>query len=122
LPQGEILDGVTVKPGHAIGRNPIQIEGEPPPANAFADTKGSIPNYEGCSPMQNPTRIIDITAQIDRACLKAHHVAERLSISRAQAYKMMKAGELPTIPVGRSLRAPARALDRWIEEKTRKAA
>lgn len=69
-----------------------------------------------------PPGVVDITAVIDRSCLKAQGVAECLSISRAQAYKMMRAGELPTIPVGRSLRVPVKALDRWIEARTREAA
>lgn len=63
----------------------------------------------------------DIGALIDNQLLKAVRVAAVLDISRSKAYAMMTAGQLPTVPVGKSLRVPAKALAKWIENKTRAA-
>jgi excisionase family DNA binding protein len=52
---------------------------------------------------------------------KADEVARRLSLGRATVYLMMASGELPTLRRGRAVRVPARALERWIEERTRAA-
>ena len=68
--------------------------------------------------MQN---VIDIGAQIDSQLLKAQRVAHVLDISRSKAYTLMQSGELPTIRIGHSLRVPAKALARWIEENTKAA-
>ena len=66
--------------------------------------------------------VIDISAQIDAQLLKADSVASLMSISRAKAYDLMKRGMIPTIVVGASRRVPRRALEKWIEAKTQKAA
>lgn len=57
----------------------------------------------------------------ERLLLKADEVARRLSMGRAIVYLMMQSGELPTLRKGRSVRVPARALDQWIEQRTRAA-
>jgi excisionase family DNA binding protein len=53
----------------------------------------------------------------DRA-LRVPEVAQRLGISRTKAWQMARAGELPTLRLGRSVRVPVSALARWIEEQT----
>lgn len=61
----------------------------------------------------------DIGAAVDMALLRAPKVAKVLDISTSMAYRMMQAGQLPTVRMGRSLRVPNRALARWIEERTK---
>lgn len=50
--------------------------------------------------------------------LRVPEVAERLGISRSKAWQMARAGELPTLRLGRSVRVPTEALARWIDEQT----
>lgn len=49
--------------------------------------------------------------------LKGEAVAERLQLGRSKVYLMMARGELPVIRIGKSVRVPARALERWIEQQ-----
>ena len=53
-----------------------------------------------------------------RLVLRAEEVAEELGIGRWKVYEMMATGELPTIRIGRLVRVPRAALERWIEERT----
>jgi excisionase family DNA binding protein len=46
--------------------------------------------------------------------LRAEDVSRRLSLGRAQVYKMMAQGELPTVRFGRSVRVPLNRLHEWI--------
>lgn len=55
----------------------------------------------------------------ERLLLRADEVARRLSLGRATVYLMMASGELPTLRKGRAVRVPARALEQWIEQRTR---
>jgi excisionase family DNA binding protein len=57
----------------------------------------------------------------ERLLLKGSEVADMLNISRALAYRMMAAGELPTVrpASGRAIRVPREALLKWIEKQTR---
>jgi excisionase family DNA binding protein len=59
-------------------------------------------------------------AKVDTLLLRGHEVAQALNISRAQAYRWMQTGILPTVRVagGRSVRVPREALTRWINENT----
>jgi excisionase family DNA binding protein len=63
------------------------------------------------------TREIAVDAA-ERLLLKADEVARRLSLGRATVYLMIASGELPTLRKGRAVRVPARALERWIDERT----
>jgi excisionase family DNA binding protein len=56
---------------------------------------------------------------MERLLLTADEVARRLSLGRATVYLMMQSGELPTLRRGRAVRVPARALEHWIEQRTR---
>lgn len=51
--------------------------------------------------------------------LTVPQVARRLQIARKRAYELVAAGQLPVVQLGRSLRVPLAALNRWIEESTR---
>ena len=47
--------------------------------------------------------------------LKAHEVAELLSVSRSFAYTLMKTGQLPTVHLGRSVRVRPEDLEEFIQ-------
>ena len=48
--------------------------------------------------------------------LKASEVAEMLQVSRAQAYRLMKIGEIPAVRVGSSVRVKRSDLEEYIEK------
>jgi excisionase family DNA binding protein len=50
--------------------------------------------------------------------LKAGQVAQLLGLGRSTVFALLAAGELPVIRIGRSVRVPRVALDRWIDELT----
>jgi len=52
----------------------------------------------------------------DKALLRAEGVARLLGIGRSKAYEMIDRGELPSLRIGRLVRVPRHALDRWIAE------
>ena len=52
-----------------------------------------------------------------RATLSVEEAAKRLGIGRNQAYAAAKAGELPTIHIGRRILVPTAALDRLLQTK-----
>jgi len=54
---------------------------------------------------------------MERVFLRAEEVAKRLQISRAQAYMLIRRGQIPSIRLGRSVRVPEAALDAWIAEQ-----
>ena len=54
----------------------------------------------------------------DKALLRAEEVARVLGIGRSKAYEMIARGELPSLRIGRLVRVPRHALDRWIAEHT----
>jgi excisionase family DNA binding protein len=45
-------------------------------------------------------------------------VAEALDVGRWKVYEMVATGELPVIRIGRLVKVPRAALERWIEERT----
>jgi len=53
-----------------------------------------------------------------RELLRAEEVALVLGVGRSKVFEMLRAGELPVIRLGRSVRIPRRALDEWIEQRT----
>ena len=50
--------------------------------------------------------------------LKAGQVAQLLGLGRSTVFALLAAGELPVIRIGRSVRVPRVALERWIDERT----
>ena len=50
--------------------------------------------------------------------LKPIEVAQLLGVGRTKVYELIAAGKLPTVYLGPSVRVPADALRRWIEEST----
>jgi len=53
--------------------------------------------------------------------LKLEEVARRLGLARSRVYMMARLGDLPVVRIGRSIRVPEEALDKWIAEKTEHA-
>jgi len=51
--------------------------------------------------------------------LRAADVAKLLALGRSKVFAMLAAGELPAVRIGRSVRVPRLALERWIEERTK---
>lgn len=49
--------------------------------------------------------------------LKPTEVAEQLRVSRAQAYRLIASGEIPSIKVGDRVRVSTEALRAWIAKK-----
>jgi excisionase family DNA binding protein len=46
--------------------------------------------------------------------LKAHEVADRLALSRSQAYLLMKTNKIPTVKIGKSIRVRSEDLEDFI--------
>jgi excisionase family DNA binding protein len=53
---------------------------------------------------------------VEELLLKPAEVAETLRVGRSLVYEMFSTGELPSIRVGRCIRVPRVALDRWIAD------
>jgi excisionase family DNA binding protein len=53
--------------------------------------------------------------------LKAGDVGKLLGLGRSKVFAMVAAGELPVIRIGRSVRVPRAALERWVAAHTQNA-
>lgn len=51
--------------------------------------------------------------------LRVADVAKLLSISRSHAYEMVRTGELPHVRIGNAVRVPRRALEAWLDQRTK---
>jgi excisionase family DNA binding protein len=54
---------------------------------------------------------------MEKLLLSPNEVAEALGIGRPKVYSLLSRGELPRVRVGRSVRVPAAALRKWVEER-----
>jgi len=54
---------------------------------------------------------------MERMLLKPIEAAELLGIGRTRMYEMLACGEIPSIRIGRSVRVPVGALQRWVDER-----
>ena len=54
---------------------------------------------------------------MEKFLLKPTEAADMLGIGRTRIYEMLAEGELPSIRIGRSVRVPVAALNKWIEER-----
>ena len=52
---------------------------------------------------------------VERILLRPNEAAEALGVSRSKLYSLLKAGAVPSVRVGSSLRVPVRALERLVE-------
>jgi excisionase family DNA binding protein len=59
---------------------------------------------------------------MDRLLLRVEEAAEYLSLGRSKTYQLVATGELPVVRIGRSVRVPAAALRRWVEQQAEQSA
>ena len=50
--------------------------------------------------------------------LRAEEVARMLGVGRSTVYELIVRGQLPVVRIGRLVRVPAAALERWIDQRT----
>ena len=50
--------------------------------------------------------------------LTVPEVAEELRIARSYAYRLVHENSIPSVRIGRSVRVPRAALERWVDERT----
>jgi len=55
----------------------------------------------------------------ERVLLRAEEVANILGLGRSKVYELIMTRQLPVVRIGRLVRVPRPALERWIEEQTR---
>jgi excisionase family DNA binding protein len=55
--------------------------------------------------------------EADRLLLKTAEVAAMMAVGRSKVYEMLQTGELPSVRMGRCIRVPRRALEKWIAER-----
>lgn len=53
--------------------------------------------------------------------LRVSEVAARLGLRRSRTYQLVDQGLIPAVRIGRSIRVPARAFEKWLEECSVKA-
>ncbi len=63
-----------------------------------------------------PTLEMETRDQGRPLLLRATEVAVLLSLSKSKVHEMMAAGELPCVRIGRAVRCPRIALERWIAD------
>ncbi len=54
---------------------------------------------------------------MEKMLLKPGEVIEILGIGRSRVYEMLACGELPSLRIGRSIRIPASALQKWVNDR-----
>ena len=54
--------------------------------------------------------------------LRAEEAAKLLSLGRTTVFALMASGDLPCVRVGRAVRVPRVAVERWVRERTEGAA
>jgi excisionase family DNA binding protein len=54
---------------------------------------------------------------MERVLLKPAEAAEMLGLGRSKTYQMMKAGEIPCVRIGKSVRVPVAGLREWIRTR-----
>jgi excisionase family DNA binding protein len=57
----------------------------------------------------------------NRLLLRPNEAAELLAVGRSKLYELIAAGEVPSMKIGKSLRVPAAALERWVAERAASA-
>lgn len=69
----------------------------------------------------NTSRITPIAEKVNQNyLLTVRQAAKRLNLGINRTYGLANAGLLPCIKIGATIRIPAAALERWIEENTGK--
>ena len=63
------------------------------------------------------SRAADRAAPIQPLYLKVSQVAVLLSLSCAEVYRLIDTLDLPAIRLGRAIRVPVMALERWLQDR-----
>jgi excisionase family DNA binding protein len=61
---------------------------------------------------------VAMTASTLPLLLTAKEVEATLHLGRTRTYALLRSGELPVLRVGRAIRVPRIALERWVEGQT----
>jgi excisionase family DNA binding protein len=56
--------------------------------------------------------------ELEPLLLRPTEVGKLLGLGRSKVFAMLATGELPVVRLGRSVRVPREALERWIRERT----
>jgi excisionase family DNA binding protein len=60
----------------------------------------------------------EVWLRLEPLLLRATEVGKLLGVGRSKVFAMVAAGQLPAIRIGRSVRVPREALERWVREQT----
>jgi excisionase family DNA binding protein len=60
----------------------------------------------------------EVWLRLEPLLLRATEVGKLLGLGRSKVFAMVAAGQLPAIRIGRSVRVPREALERWVREQT----
>jgi excisionase family DNA binding protein len=55
---------------------------------------------------------------METLAIRATEAAKRLGIGRSKVYELISAGILPSIRIGKSVRVPVSALEKWLADST----
>lgn len=66
--------------------------------------------------MASTTEKGDLKRKISREAYTVDEVARLLGVGRAAAYTAVRLGQLPAVRVGRLVRIPRRAFERWLDK------
>jgi len=58
---------------------------------------------------------------MDRLLLRPDEAATAIGVSRAKAYQLIAAGQIPSVRIGCSVRVPVDALKEWINRQLAEA-
>jgi excisionase family DNA binding protein len=56
---------------------------------------------------------------MEKMLLTPGEAAQLISVGRSKMYALLAAGVLPPVRVGKSLRVPVKALEKWVEAQQR---
>ena len=59
---------------------------------------------------------------MERLLLKPSEVTQVLGIGRSLVYELIASGDMPSIRIGRCIRIPSEALEKWIKDRQEQAA
>ena len=56
---------------------------------------------------------------MEKMLLRPLEAAHTLDIGRTKIYELIASGEIPSVKIGRLVRVPVHALQRWVEQQNR---
>lgn len=60
--------------------------------------------------------------ELKKATFSVKELAEYLNVGKASAYRLVHDGTLPSVRIGRQIRIPIAAVDKWLAEATPQSA